>query len=313
MKNIYKELISEYERKEESKLIKEMNDIPVIFIIFENNNYDSGTTLNFASDKYDNIYSILGLPKHITCQCYLINTEGTPLLIEENNYVIEIYEMFKDPEDELLYIFVILENNFEFNFKKTKSESERKDVLKNIELKYPNKIPIILEKNPDCFFSKQISSKYLLDNVLNLKQFENVIKKKINDINNFFEIKFYIRGLFLLHNNALISDMYDHFKDEKDGLLYISYEIEINKIPIIIQAKPENDIFKEHRILFNKDIYFSDFKKILKERNHLDEDLKLNFSIKSNQIDNDDVLLFDLYKQYKDSDEILKIDYSNIN
>ena len=99
-----------------------------------------------------------------------------------------------------------------------------------------------------------------------------------------------------------------NFKDEKDGLLYISYEIEINKIPIIIQAKPENDIFKIHRILFNKEIYFSDFKKILKERNKLDEDIKLNFSIKSNQIDNDDLLLFDLYKQHKDSDEILKID-----
>ena len=212
------------------------------------------------------------------------------------------------------YIF-LLENNFEFNFKKTTSESERKDTFKNIELKYPNKIPIILEKNPDCIFSKQIQSKFLLDKEINFKQFEKFIKPKINDLNNFFEIKFYIRGLLLFDNYDLvsISDIYENFKDEKDGLLYISYEIEINKIPIIIQAKPENDIFKIHRILFNKEIYFSDFKKILKERNKLDEDIKLNFSIKSYQIDNDDLLLFDLYKQHKDSDEILKIDCSNIN
>ena len=109
-----------------------------------------------------------------------------------------------------------------------------------------------------------------------------------------------------------ISDIYENFKDEKDGLLYISYEIEINKIPIIIQTKPENDIFKIHKILNNKYINFSNFIKIIKEKNNLDEDLKLNFSIKSNQIDND-ALLFDLYKQYKDSDEILKIDCLNID
>ena len=313
MKNIYKELISEYERKEESKLIKEMNDIPVIFIIFENNIYDSGTILKYSSDKYDNIYSLFELPKHIKCQFYLSNTEGTTLLIEENKKVIEIYEMFKDPEDELLYIFVILENNFEFNIKKTTSESERKDMYKNIELNSPNKIPIILEKNPDCIFTKQIQSKFLVDNELSFKQFENFIKKKINEINIFYEIKFYIRGLILLDNNSFISVIYENFKDEKDGFLYISYDIEINKIPIVIQVKPENDIFKIYRILVNKDIYFSNLKKIIKERNKLDEDLKLNFSIKSNQIDNDNVLLFDLYKQHKDSDEILKIDYSNIN
>ena len=312
MKNIYKELICEKERKEESKLIKEMNEIPIIFIIFDKDFYDSGTIFKFASETYYNIYSILNFPKHIKFKFYLKNTEGTPILIEGNEKVFEIYEMFKDPEDELLYIFIVVENNFEFNIKKTTSELERKDWSKNIELNYPNKIPIILEKNPDCIFSKEITSKYLVNNELNFKNFECVIKKKINDVNSFYDIKFYIRGLILLDNDSLISHIYEAFKDEKDGFLYISYEIEINKIPIIIQTKPENDIFKIHKILNNKYINFSDFIKIVKERNNLDEDLKLNFSIKSNQIDND-ALLFDLYKQYKDSDEILKIDCLNID
>ena len=107
MKNLYKELVCESERKEQSKLIKEMNNFPVVYIIFENNIYDSGTIFKFQADKYDNVYSLIELPKHIiTFQFYLINTEGTPLLIEENKNITEIYEMFKDPEDELLYIFV---------------------------------------------------------------------------------------------------------------------------------------------------------------------------------------------------------------
>jgi hypothetical protein len=78
-------------------------------------------------------------------------------------------------------------------------------------------------------------------------------KNKIND----YDIKFYIRMLILLHNNSLISHI-DNLKDEKDGF-YISYEIEINKIQIIIKAKPENDIFKTYRILFIKGYYSLNF------------------------------------------------------
>ena len=50
----------------------------------------------------------------------------------------------------------------------------------------------------------------------------------------------------------------DNLKDEKDGF-YISYEIEINKIQIIIKAKPENDLFKIYRILFIKGHYSLNF------------------------------------------------------
>ena len=41
MKFLYKEFVSEYFRKEESKKIKEMNAIPVIFEVLENINSDT--------------------------------------------------------------------------------------------------------------------------------------------------------------------------------------------------------------------------------------------------------------------------------
>jgi hypothetical protein len=72
-------------------------------------------------------------------------------------------------------------------------------------------------------------------------------------------------------------------------------------------------LFKIKKILLKKNIIISDFISNLKKRNNLNEDIKLEFSINSNQIKNDDIILFDLYEQYKDPDEMLKIDYSIIN
>ena len=51
MKLLYKEFVSEYFRKEESKQIKEMNAIPVIFEIFENINSDKRDFHKLAFEK----------------------------------------------------------------------------------------------------------------------------------------------------------------------------------------------------------------------------------------------------------------------
>lgn len=311
MKLNYKELVSEEERKKESKSIKEMDKIPIVVEYFPNYNCEMGTIEKTACNKDENILSFFKFPKHINIQYFLQNKEGIFLLQKTNVKLIEIYEKFKDPEDELLYIKAIVENNFEFNFKKTTSELERKETYEKIMATYQNHIPIILEKNPDCIFSKEIQNKYIINNKLTLENFVKRIKKKINF---FYDIKIYIQGIILIEDyNVLLSDIYEEFKDERDGLLYITYEIELNKIPIIIQNKPEYELFKINKILLNKNITFSDFKSILKKRNNLNEDIKLEFSINSNQIKNDDIILFDLYEQYKDPDEMLKIDYSIIN
>lgn len=95
MKNIYKELICVNERKEESKIIKEMNEIPIIFIIFDKDFYDSGTIFKFASETHYNIYSILNFPKHIKFKFYLKNTEGTPILIEGNEKYLKYMKCLK--------------------------------------------------------------------------------------------------------------------------------------------------------------------------------------------------------------------------
>ena len=309
MKFLYKEFVSEYFRKEESKQIKEMNAIPVIFEVLENINSDTRFFHKFAFEKDLNIDAYFNFPKHVKFKLY-IQIKAAFMLIEPNEKVIEIYEMFKDPNDEILYVLLILENNFEFNYKKTTNELERKQIIKQINKNCPTKIPIILEKNPDCIFSKELISKYLFPKDCEFNILKNYIKKKLNF---FYDIKFYIKGYFLMDNDdELISNIYEIYKDENDGILYISYEIEMNKIPIMIQNNPENDIFKVHKILINKNMNISNFIKIFKKRNNLDENLQLKFLIKSNQIENNDLLLFDLYNHYKDSDEILKIDCSII-
>ena len=122
MKLNYKELVSEEERKKESKSIKEMDKIPIVVEYFQNNDCEMGTIEKTACNKDENILSFFKFPKHINIQYFLQNKEGIFLLQKTNVKLIEIYEKFKDPEDELLYIEAIVENNFEFNFKKTTSE-----------------------------------------------------------------------------------------------------------------------------------------------------------------------------------------------
>tara|TARA_B100001123_G_C15278803_1_gene1013189 strand:+ start:1702 stop:2046 length:345 start_codon:yes stop_codon:yes gene_type:complete len=109
------------------------------------------------------------------------------------------------------------------NFKTKYSESERIQESKKIILKYPTRIPIIVEKNNDCDLEEINKKKYLVPRDMNLSQFVFVIRNRIKMEPS--------KALFIMINNSLaasgeiIGEIYDKRKDN-DGFLYIIYTSE---------------------------------------------------------------------------------------
>jgi GABA(A) receptor-associated protein len=106
-------------------------------------------------------------------------------------------------------------------FKQSRSLDERKVESKRVRERYPDRMPIICERNPLCKQVPEIDKKkYLIPRDLTLAQFMYVIRKRIRLTSD--------KALFAFVNHttqpssALLSDIYENHKDE-DGFLYITY------------------------------------------------------------------------------------------
>ena len=101
--------------------------------------------------------------------------------------------------------------------------NSRKIECKKILLKYPDKIPIIVEKNDSCELNEINKKKYLGPNDMPFNQFIYIIRKRINLESS--------KSLFIMINNKLIpsnktlGEIYDDEKNE-DGFLYMIYTSE---------------------------------------------------------------------------------------
>lgn len=109
------------------------------------------------------------------------------------------------------------------NFKNKYNLEERKNESSKMLLKYPSRIPIIVEKYEKCDLSTMDKNKYLVPKDLLLSQFINIIRKRIELDSS--------QALFITINNrlcsssSLISDIYNDNKDE-DNFLYVVYTSE---------------------------------------------------------------------------------------
>ena len=110
------------------------------------------------------------------------------------------------------------------DFKKKFSFDERLNESSRVNIKYPDRLPIIVEisKN-DINNIKLDKKKYLVPKDLSIAQFMYIIRKRINLISE--------KALFIFFNNKLepasklISDVYEIEKD-KDGFLYSIISLE---------------------------------------------------------------------------------------
>jgi len=110
-----------------------------------------------------------------------------------------------------------------FNYKKAQTFESRRNESSKVRQKYPDKIPVIVEKQVKTNLPDIDKHKFLVPSDLTVGQFVYVIRKRIKLKPE--------QALFIFINNTLcptshlMSEMYRNHKDE-DGFLYIIYDTE---------------------------------------------------------------------------------------
>lgn len=111
-------------------------------------------------------------------------------------------------------------NPSESNFKASHSFEKRHDESTRIMTKYPDKIPVIVEKAYGSTIQDIDKKKYLVPSDLTLGQFVYIVRRRINLPPE--QALFLFVGNALMPTSAPISSVYDKKKDD-DGFLYITY------------------------------------------------------------------------------------------
>jgi|SRR6056300_14197 GABA(A) receptor-associated protein len=109
-----------------------------------------------------------------------------------------------------------------FRFKKKHDFYKRLDESYRIKNKYPDKVPIIVEKHKGYDDIPDIDrNKYLVPNDITMAEFMYVIRKRIH-ISPEKSIYLFVENLGLVPTSLHIQQVYDQAQD-KDGFLYIKY------------------------------------------------------------------------------------------
>ena len=132
----------------------------------------------------------------------------------------EVFEKYKDPEDNFIYVYYKKSSNKTKKFKfKDNLLKDRIETFKSLSQKFPNKIPIICEKDPDYDELEEIEkTKYVLDN-MKISQFLFLLNHK-----NFFSFPICIKiNDEIIDENETFENLYKKFKDKEDNFLYCFY------------------------------------------------------------------------------------------
>ena len=111
----------------------------------------------------------------------------------------------------------------EFEFKKlNKSLESRKKQSNTIKNSFPDKIPIICERDPKSNLPDLDKHKYLVPMYLTVNQFIFMIRKRLG-IEKEDPLYFIVNGKDFISGESTISDIYEKYKDYQDELLYVAY------------------------------------------------------------------------------------------
>jgi len=111
----------------------------------------------------------------------------------------------------------------EIIFKKKNNLEKRCSESKNILNKYPDRIPIIVEKHGDCNLIDIDKSKYLVPKDMTMGQFIYIIRKRIN-LDSSQSLFITIDGV-LVSSSETVGNIYG-IRGDEDGFLYVIYTSE---------------------------------------------------------------------------------------
>ena len=107
-----------------------------------------------------------------------------------------------------------------FRFREENNLEQRKSEAEKIRQKYPDRIPVVVERVQNSQIPEIDKRKFLVPNDISVAQFMWIIRKRIQLPSE--------KAIFLFVNktipqsSATMGQIYSNFKDE-DGFLYIAY------------------------------------------------------------------------------------------
>jgi GABA(A) receptor-associated protein len=110
-----------------------------------------------------------------------------------------------------------------FDFKKKFSFHQRQTESKKINEKYPDKIPIIVQKNKNCTLDDIDKHKFLVPKDMTVAQFIYILRKRIELTEADALYIFIDKTLPMTSQN--INVLYNDYKTRKDfdGFMYVTY------------------------------------------------------------------------------------------
>ncbi|ESO90999.1 hypothetical protein LOTGIDRAFT_233504 [Lottia gigantea] len=107
-----------------------------------------------------------------------------------------------------------------FKFKEEHTLDHRKAESSKIKTKYPERIPVIVEKDPKSQIQQIDKRKFLVPNDISVAQFMWIIRKRICIPSE--KAIFLFVGKVLPQTSASMGQVYEDHKSD-DGFLYIAY------------------------------------------------------------------------------------------
>jgi len=110
---------------------------------------------------------------------------------------------------------------FKFKAENINAEIRRKECEK-IRRQFPEKIPIICERDPKSRIKDIDKSKYLVPGDLTMSNFSFMIRKRLQ-LPYESALFLFVNGRNAITGDVPLSDVYEWYKDPEDGFLYIAY------------------------------------------------------------------------------------------
>lgn len=104
---------------------------------------------------------------------------------------------------------------------KDKPVTQRKKEVEQILKKFPDKIPILLTKSKSSQITNIDKEKFLVPNNMTVGEFMFMIRKRI--ILESHQAIFIFFNNNLVNTSALMSEIYENYRNKDDEMLYASY------------------------------------------------------------------------------------------
>lgn len=115
----------------------------------------------------------------------------------------------------------------QFKFKEQNPNTQkRKEECEKVLKKYPDRIPIVIEKDPKTQIKEIDRTKFLVPNDLTIQHLIYIIRKKL-DLSKDTSLFMLVNGNKSVTGEAGLQETYEKYKDREDGYLYILYTSEL--------------------------------------------------------------------------------------